>query len=155
MLARVVSKWLLLGTTWPGAKRAAEQDALRGAPLVGRDDVAVAEDVLHRLLEAKEARAAGVGLVAAHDAGPLLRAHRRRAAVGQKIDHDVLGAQPEQVEPGRLQQRFALRAGRHADRFDDLDPVWLDDGAVARLGHEGLLDRIYQLDHTLGQARAR
>ena len=59
----------------------------------------------------------------------------------------------EQVEPGGLQQRFALRAGRHADRFDDLDPVWLDDGPVARLGHGGLLHRIYQLDRTSGQER--
>ena len=45
MLARVVSKWVLLGTTSPGCRIAVEQDALGGAALVRRDDVLEAGDV--------------------------------------------------------------------------------------------------------------
>ena len=39
MLARVVSKWLLFGTIWPGMQDRVKQDPLRGAALVRRDDV--------------------------------------------------------------------------------------------------------------------
>ena len=38
MLARVVSKWVLLGTTRPGPP-VSEEDLLGGAALVGRQDV--------------------------------------------------------------------------------------------------------------------
>ena len=39
MLARVVSKWVLLGTTLPGPPDEFEQDALARAALVRRQDV--------------------------------------------------------------------------------------------------------------------
>jgi hypothetical protein len=42
MLARVVSKWVLLGTTWPFLHMTVKEDALGGAALVGGDDVAEA-----------------------------------------------------------------------------------------------------------------
>ena len=48
MLARVVSKWLLLGTISPGCSMRVEQDALGGAPLVRRDDVREAGEVAAR-----------------------------------------------------------------------------------------------------------
>ena len=78
-----------------------EEDPLGGAALVGREHLAEAEDVLHRRQEAEPGAAAGVGLVAAHDRRPLLRAHRRRAAVGQEVDEDVLRLEQEDVV-GRL-----------------------------------------------------
>ena len=49
--ARVVSKWVLFGTTLPGAADDAEQDLLGGPALVGRDDVAEREECLDRLEE--------------------------------------------------------------------------------------------------------
>jgi len=49
MLARVVSKWVLLGTTWPGA-HITVKGCVRPPPLVGRDDVAEAGQVLDRPL---------------------------------------------------------------------------------------------------------
>ena len=42
---------------------------------MGGDDELEAHDVAHRLLEVEERRAAGVGLVAAHDPAPLVGAH--------------------------------------------------------------------------------
>ena len=56
-----------------------EEDALGGAALVRGDDVLEAGDVVHRVAEVEERRAAGVGLVAAHDAAPLVGAHRAGA----------------------------------------------------------------------------
>ena len=50
----------------------AEQDALRRASLVGRNDVLVPEDVLDRVPETVETLAAGVALIAFHDRGPLV-----------------------------------------------------------------------------------
>ena len=83
------------------------QQALAGPPLVGGDDVRVAEDVLHRGLEAEEAARAGVGLVALHDPGPLVRAHRPGPGVGEEVDEDVLGLEPEGVvaAPARISSR--------------------------------------------------
>ncbi len=63
-------------------------------------DVAVAVVPPHRLLEAIEVAAARVGLVADHQGRPLAVAHRARAAVGQEVDVDVVGAQQEGVVAG-------------------------------------------------------
>ena len=46
--ARVVSKWVLFGTTLARAAEDGEQDLLGGAALVGRDDVAEWEEALDR-----------------------------------------------------------------------------------------------------------
>ncbi len=64
-----------VGVVRDDVARAAErrgQDALGRPPLVGGDHVLEADDVLHRVLEADKAGAAGVGLVAAHHGRPLL-----------------------------------------------------------------------------------
>ena len=45
-LARVVSKWVLFGTTSPGLHDDAEQNPLGGAPLMRRQHVLEAEDVV-------------------------------------------------------------------------------------------------------------
>ena len=47
MLARVVSKWVLFGTTLPCLHMTREQDPLGGASLVRRNDVLESEDVAH------------------------------------------------------------------------------------------------------------
>ena len=77
-LARVVSKWVLLGTTLPGAAEHAEQDLLGRAALVGRDHVPEREQVLDRLEEAIPGRRAGVALVAVLDGAPTGRGSSRR-----------------------------------------------------------------------------
>ena len=45
MFARVVSKWVLLGTTRPGPAEDREEDLLGGAALVGGDHVAEGEQL--------------------------------------------------------------------------------------------------------------
>ena len=50
-LARVVSKWVLFGTTLPGPPMHREQDLLGGASLVRRDDVLKRPQLLDRLEE--------------------------------------------------------------------------------------------------------
>ena len=69
----------------------AEEDALGGASLMRGDDVAVAKNILHRILEAIETLAAGVTFVAFHDGGPLVRGHGSSAGVGEQVDEDVVG----------------------------------------------------------------
>jgi hypothetical protein len=78
-----------------------EQDALGGASLVRGDYVLVAEDLLDGFFEVIEAFAAGVTLVAFHDAGPLVGRHCSRAGVGEQVDENVFGGkQKEVVERG-------------------------------------------------------
>ena len=91
--------------------RHAEQDALGGAALMRRDDVAEAEDVLDGVAEVIEAAAAGVALVAFHDAGPLMRGHGAGAGIGEQVDEHIVGRQEEQVVVSGAQQLLALLAG--------------------------------------------
>ena len=108
MLARVVSKWLLLGITLPGPPTSSNRIRSLARPWwVGR---MCGMPVRSRSTVSKryQLRAAGVRLVAADHPRPLLAAHRRRAAVGQQVDDDVLGRDLEQVEVGAAQDRLAL-----------------------------------------------
>ena len=101
-------------------------DDVLGTPaLVRGHHEGVAVHVLHGPLEAVEALAAGVRLVAEHQRGPLLLRHRVRAAVGQQVDVHVTAAQQERV-PARLGQGgLALGARGHPQRLDHLDLVGL------------------------------
>ena len=110
MLARVVSKCVLEGTTWPGLHMHGEQDALGGAALVGGDHVAEAGEVVGHALEAEEALAAGVGFVAAHHGRPLLGGHGAGAGIGEQVDQDVARFDEEEVVAGLL--RGSARAPR-------------------------------------------
>ena len=147
MLARVVSKWVLFGTTCPGFQDGVEEDPLGGAPLVGRDDVLEAGQVLHDVAEAVEGAAAGVGLVALHERAPLRGRHRARPGVGEEVDEDVLRAEEEDVVAGLRERLLALLAVRELDRLDRLDAEGLDDrlesawGAPAREGKYSLQPR--------------
>src|ERR1019366_5385276 len=85
MLARVVSKWVLEGTTWPGRHMTVNKDTLGGAALVGGDHVAETGQVVCHALEAEEAFAAGVGFVAAHHGGPLFGGHGAGAGIGEQV----------------------------------------------------------------------
>ena len=127
----------VVGHDVAGLAHRREEDALGGPPLVGRDDVAIAEDVPHGRLEAVEAAAAGIGLVPAHHAGPLLGAHRAGSAVGEQVDDHVVGLDLEEVEARLLQDPLALLARRLADRLDGLDAEGLEDRAIAlALAHD-------------------
>jgi hypothetical protein len=112
-----------------------EENAFGSAPLVGRDDMPVAEDVLHRVAKAVKATAPGITLVAFHDCGPLVRGHGSGTRIREEVNQDVVGRQQEEVVVGGLEKALALGARRPADRLDTLDAKGLDDGA----GHENLL----------------
>ncbi len=104
-----------------------EQDLLGGAALVRGDHVREREQLLHGLEEPEPRRRAGVALVAALDARPLVPGHRAGAGVGEQVDQHVLGAQREQVV-ARLEQRSpALLDRGHPQRLDRVDPERLDD----------------------------
>jgi hypothetical protein len=98
-----------------------EQQVLGHPALVRRDDVLVAEEVPDHALEAVEAAAARVRLVPHHQRGPLPVAHRRGAAVGQKVDVDRVRRHLEQVHARFLEPRGALLARGGLERLDDLD----------------------------------
>ncbi len=86
----------------------AVQQVLCSPTLVGGHDALEPEYVCDRLLQALEALAAGVGLVAAEERGPLVGAHRPRTAVGQQVDVHVGGGETEHVVAGRLERRDPL-----------------------------------------------
>ena len=132
MLARVVSKWVLLGTTLPGPPTSSNRMRSLARPwCVGRT-CGMPVRSLHHRLEAEPALRPGVRLVAAEHAGPLLARHRRRAAVGQQVDEHVLGGDQERVEVGLAEDRLALGRRGEPDRLDHLDPERLDDGFHGR-----------------------
>ena len=85
-LALVVSKWVLLGTTWPGPPITEKRIRLGGTALVGGDHVAEREQLGHGLEEDEPRGRAGIGLVAVLDRRPLVPAHGAGARVGQKVD---------------------------------------------------------------------
>ena len=127
----------------PRLAQGAEQQAFGGAPLVRGQDVLVAEDVPHRTLEAVEAAAAGVALVAVHEGPPLPGAHRPGARVGQQVDDDRLGGQQEDVVVRALEVLRPLLPSGRADRLDRLDLERLHHGvhAVTLLARNGPLGR--------------
>jgi hypothetical protein len=105
-----------------------EQDALGRPALVRGDDVFEAGQLAHGRLEAVEALAAGVGLVAAHHGRPLFGGHGAGAGVGEQVDEDVGGVDQEEVEAGLLEEPLPLLGRGLAERLDGLDPERLDDG---------------------------
>ena len=111
----------------------AEENALGGAALVGRDDVLVAEDILNGSAELLEAAAAGITLVAFHHGGPLVGGHGASAGIGEQVDEDIVGGQKKEVVVRGAEQLLALRAGRPVNGLDALDAKGFDDGA----GHVG------------------
>ena len=103
--ARVVSKWVLLGTTLPGPPIGCEQDLLGGAALMRRDHVLEGEELADGVEEDEPGRRAGVALVAVLDRGPLVAGHRAGAGVGEEVDEDVGGVEAEDVVPGVADRR--------------------------------------------------
>ena len=96
------------------------EEVLGAAALVGGDQMPVAVEVVHRLLEPEVAARARVRLVAELHGRALLLGERRRAAVGEQVDEDVLGAQQEGVV-SRLDDRLRATLRRlQDDRLHDL-----------------------------------
>ena len=125
-LARVVSKWVLFGTTLPGAADHGEEDLLGGPPLVDRDHVLEREQLPHRVEEDVVRRRAGVRLVAVLDRRPLVPAHRAGAGVGEQVDEHVLGAHLEQVV-GRAAHVLAALGARCVIRSGSTE--WIRNGS--------------------------
>ncbi len=107
----------------------AEENAFGSAPLVRRDDMPVAEDVLNRVAKPVKAAAPGITLVAFHDRGPLVRGHGASARIGEEIDQDVVGRQQEEVVVCGLEKALTLDSRGPADGLDTLDTKGLDDRA--------------------------
>src|SRR6266536_2365655 len=106
----------------------AEKNPLGSAPLMGRDDVAVAEYFLNGIFETIEAAAAGVALVAFHDGGPLVRGHGSGAGVGEQVDQDVVGGKKEEVVVRGFEELLALGAGGPVKGLDAFNAKGFDDG---------------------------
>ncbi len=121
----------VVGHHHPRAGHHAEQDLLRRPPLVGGNDVTEREQLLDGLEEPIPAGAAGVRLVTALDAGPLLGAHGAGARIGQEVDEHVVGVEVEQVVARGLQGGLPLLDGGEPDGLDALDPEGLDDRVPA------------------------
>ena len=104
-----------------------EQDPLAGTPLMRRQDMRHPGQFEQDRLEAIPAPRSSIRLVATKHSGPLLVAHRRRAAIGQEVDEHVLGRDLKRIEVGISEDRFTLFRRREPDRLDHLDLEWLDD----------------------------
>src|SRR5581483_6192559 len=104
-----------------------EEDPFRGAPLVRRDDVSVAGEILNDIAEAKEGTAAGVRLVPFDHRRPLPRRHRAGPGVGQQVDDHIVAVQQEDVVSGRLQRLLTLFVRGQMNRLDSLDAKGLHD----------------------------
>ena len=116
----------------PGLAGHREEDAFGRASLVGRNHVAEAHEVVHRLLQAEKGLGPGIRFVAAHNGCPLLGGHGAGAGVGEEVDQDVARADQEKVVPGSLEVAFPLLGSRLAQRLDALDAERFDDRAHDR-----------------------
>jgi hypothetical protein len=99
----------------------ARKQVLRTAALMCRDQMAVAVDVLHRGLEPEEAARARVRLVSEFHRRALLLRHRRRPAVGEQVDEDIVRATQKRVVARLLHRLAAPLCIGEEDRLDDLD----------------------------------
>eukprot|EP00414_Alexandrium_minutum_P000745 CAMPEP_0113820318 /NCGR_PEP_ID=MMETSP0328-20130328/1180_1 /TAXON_ID=39455 /ORGANISM="Alexandrium minutum" /LENGTH=513 /DNA_ID=CAMNT_0000788253 /DNA_START=214 /DNA_END=1753 /DNA_ORIENTATION=- /assembly_acc=CAM_ASM_000350 len=89
-----------------------EEQPLGGAPLVGREEVLEAGDLLHGLLEAVPGAGLRVGLVAPHHRRPLILGHGAGAAVCHEVDGDLVAADLEEVEVGIPQSCLSVLSGK-------------------------------------------
>ena len=117
----------VVGNDLAGARDDREENALRRAALVRRDDVAERKELLHRLEETEPRRRPRVALVPVLDRGPLVARHGAGPRIGQEIDEHVLGAEREEVVSSVADLAAALVLGRHAQRLDRVDAEGLDD----------------------------
>jgi hypothetical protein len=118
---------VVVGHDLAGQQDRVEQNALGCPPLVRRDDVGEAGQFPHDALEAEERSAAGVGLVAVDQRGPLRQRHRAGPGIGEQIDQNVLRRKLEDVVTCTRQRRDPLIACRELPRLDRLDAERLDD----------------------------
>ncbi len=107
----------------------AEQNALGRAALVRRDDMLVAENILHRRAKLLEAAAAGITLIAFHHSRPLVGGHGAGAGIGKQVNQNIVGGQQKEVVERRAQRLLPLGASRPVNRLDAFDAKGFDDGA--------------------------
>lgn len=98
---------------------------LGAAALMRRHDKLKAHDLPDGLAELVEARAPRVRLVAAHQRGPLLHAHRPGAAIGQQVDIDIARSETKEIVLGRPEGLLTGMPWQKADRLNDLDSIGL------------------------------
>ena len=118
---------VVVGDDLSRLEQAVEEDALGGAALVGRDDVAEPGQVLDHVAEAEEGAAPRVGLVALHDRAPLRGRHRAGAGVGEEVDEHVLRPQAKDVVARLREGPLPVLAVGELDRLHRLDAERLDD----------------------------
>ena len=90
------------------------QEMLGAPALVRRDQMAISVDLAHGGFEPEEAPRSRVRLVADLHRRALLLRERRRAAIGEEVDVDVLRAQKECVVSARLRARPYVPRPRRA-----------------------------------------
>ena len=109
-----------------------EQNAFGGAALMRRDHMPKTGQVVHHALQTIKALAAGVGLVAAHDGGPLFGGHGAGTGIRKEVDEDVAGIDAKQIVAGLGQVLFPLGGGGLSERLDAFYAERLNDGPHAR-----------------------
>ena len=103
-----------------GPDQQLHQDVLGAPPLMGRDGVGEAGDLLHGLLKGREAARPNIRFIAPHERRPLLVAHRAGAAVRPEIDEDVLGGQKEHRIERLVQNPHPVGARAQVDPLNAL-----------------------------------
>src|SRR6185295_8329230 len=111
---------------------AAEQDPLRRPSLVGGQDLRQTGQLAHPRLEAKPRPAAGVGLVAALERGPLAVRHRSGAGIGKQVDQHVLGADFEKIPARPIQNPRPFLTAGDPNRLYTLDAERLEKNSRRR-----------------------
>ena len=122
--ARVVSKNAFEGTIAPASSAVRKNTCSAPRPwCVGR--TWGMPSTLSTAAQKASYERAGIRLVAAHERGPLVLAHRACARVGEQVDQHVLGPDREDVVARVLEDRAPLLPRGHGDRLPGADPVRL------------------------------
>ena len=100
-------------------------DKVGAAALMRRLHIGHAEYFLGGCFQLVEALCTGVALIAEHHSGPLLRAHRRSAGVGQAVHIHFLSLQPEGIVLSSLQCLGTLSASCLLDGLYNFNTIVL------------------------------
>ena len=117
----------VVGNDFPGPAAQFKKNSLTGTALMRRQDIRHPRQFFEDRLEAIPAPRPGVRLIRAKHARPLLITHCGSAAIGQKIDQDVLGWYLKRVIMGLTEDRFTLVERREPNGLDHFDFEWFND----------------------------
>ena len=98
----------VVGDDVAGLQAGGRENAFGRPALMDRKNMLEAGDLAHRVFETMPRCASRIAFISEHQCGPLAGRHRARAAIGQKIDCDIVRIEQENIVVGGCQTCFPV-----------------------------------------------